>query len=109
MSSLASVLMGVRIALRVSHVYPISHTSGVLRPCKGYPGGQGQCSISKNRVEPAMALSCRRTIAKGTAVPASRQASAVSTYFIVSALPCGTELHWYKEGSTAEAAARAST
>jgi hypothetical protein len=68
----------VRIADRVSHVKPISQASGIWRPCREWPSGQDHRSMFQNRVEPITTLSSARTIANGTALPASRQAKAVS-------------------------------
>ena len=56
------------------------------------PLGQGKRSMSKNRVEPITTPSDWRTVAKGTAVPASRQLIAVFTYCVVSSTPRGTKL-----------------
>ena len=43
--------------------------------------------MSKKRVEPMTAPSAWRIVAKGTAVPASRQPIVVFTYFVISAIP----------------------
>ena len=56
------------------------------------PSGQGKRSTSKKRVEPITTPSDWRTVAKGTAVPASRQLIAVLTYCVVSSMPRGTKL-----------------
>jgi hypothetical protein len=72
-------LAAVRVAELVSQVYPISHASGDVRSCRAWPCGHGQNSMFQKRVDPKITPSLTRTVANGTAVPASRQASAVST------------------------------
>jgi H+/Cl- antiporter ClcA len=77
MSSLASVLAAVRMAEWVSQVYPISQASGWRRAWRACADGHDQRSRFQKRVEPMTVFSLWLTIAKGTAVPASRQSSAV--------------------------------
>jgi hypothetical protein len=107
--SFASVFAAVRIAHEASHVYPISHPSGVLRPCCACPTGHAHQSRLKKRVDPITTPSSIRTVAKGAAVPSFFHASAVSTYFSASAFPCGIGLHRYNSFSPADAAASPST
>src|SRR5258708_36540091 len=54
MSSLTSVLAAVRIAERVSHVYPISQASRTWSPCRGWPSGHDHRSRFQNRIAPAL-------------------------------------------------------
>ena len=61
MSSLTSVLAAVRIAERVSHVYPISQASRTWSPCRGWPSGHDHRSRFQNRVAQALLADSRNS------------------------------------------------
>jgi len=54
------------------------------------PGGHGQNSMLKSRVQPTTTPRARSTVANGSARPASCSASAPSMYAAVSAAVPGT-------------------
>ena len=93
-SSLASVFTAVRCASAASHVQPTSTASG---GCGGArtPAGQRKYSRLKKRVDPITRPVARWTVAKGTAAPASRSASASCTYRSMAASPSGTQVYAY--------------
>ena len=77
--SFASVLIGVRCAAAASQVQPISTTSGRSAPrWLALPGGHGQNSMLKSRVQPTTTPRARSTVANGSARPASCSPSAVA-------------------------------
>ena len=83
------MLMALLCASAASQVQPISTASGGSGGARG-PDGQAQYSRFAKRVDPTMRPSASRVVAKGTAAPLSRKASAVSTYLRIASAPSGT-------------------
>lgn len=82
----------MRIAERVSQVKPISQASGSVRTYLEWPAGHSQRSMFQKRVEPITWPVSTLIVANGIAVPTSFHDNAVSTYWQVSILFCGTGL-----------------
>src|SRR5436190_6391432 len=109
MRSFASVLIALRCASEESHVQPISAASGGSGGFLADPSGHVQYSRLPKRVEPTTRPPSRRTVANGTAAPASRAVSAASTYRRIAASPSGTQVNRYVSRETLAAATSAGT